>query len=72
MPVDEYYDRSSELIDSSSYRQSKGVGVVRGKIYDAKGRLVQSFENHYDDDGSLRRNRTVHDDGSVTEQVIKK
>jgi hypothetical protein len=69
LSIDEYYEESHELIDSSGYRCTKSIRVVKGEIYNDRGRLVQSFESQYNEAGILTRNRTVHEDGSVTEQV---
>jgi hypothetical protein len=71
LSIDDYYEESSELIDSSSYRRMKKIQFINGEIYNSKGRLIQSFENRYNDAGALTWNRTVHEDGSVTEQAIE-
>jgi hypothetical protein len=68
--LDEYYDESCELIDSSSYRAAKGIRTIKGEIHDPEGRLSQSFENRYNSLGDLVRSRAVHADGTITEQVL--
>jgi hypothetical protein len=70
LSVDEYYEESSELIDSSNYRRVRKIKSINGEIYNEGGQLVQSFQNRYNDAGVLTHNRTVHDDGSITEQKI--
>jgi hypothetical protein len=70
LSVDEYYEESSKLIDSSDYRRVKKIKNINGKIYNDDGQLVQSFQNRYNDAGVLTHNRIVHDDGSITEQTI--
>ena len=69
LSVDEYYEESHELIDSGVYRRTKNIRIIKGEIYNDRARLVQSFESQYNDAGVMTRNRTVHEDGSVTEQV---
>lgn len=68
LSVEDYYDGGCELIDSSEYRASRGVRVVKGEIYDPKGNLDQRFENRYSEAGALIGSRSVFADGQVIER----
>ena len=46
--------------------------MVRGSIYDPKGKLDQEFENRYGTHGELEWTRAVHSDGQVFEETVKK
>lgn len=70
MTTEEYYEGGIPLIDAREYRSKRGIVLVRGEIFDSRGRAAQRFENRYASDGRLSSNRTVHGDGSVTEQII--
>jgi len=64
---DEYYNESSQLIDDGQYRAARGVKRIVGKVYDSRRRLQSEFVNRYRPDGSYAGGKTVHLDGTVTE-----
>jgi hypothetical protein len=64
---DDYYADSSPLIDDGAYRASRRIVKVTGTIYNSAGDVQSSFENWYGRDGKYARSRTVHHDGTITE-----
>lgn len=66
LSLDDYYDGSCEVIDSAAYRRKARVRVVKGELYDPKGKMFQSFENQYDSKGAIQHTRVVYSDGERT------
>ena len=67
MSLDEYYDGTHEVIDSSQFRRNRKIVRVIGRLYNFKGRLIQEFENEYGPDGVLSHQKTRYEDGTVIE-----
>jgi len=67
LSYDEYYDGSAPMIDSDSFRKSRGIRSITGEIYDSSGSLQQRFENRYNELGAYSGGRTEFDDGTVVE-----
>jgi hypothetical protein len=64
---DDYYNQSSPLIDDGAYRSLRRVVKVVGTIYNSAGEIQSEFDNSYGKHGEYVRSRTVHRDGTVTE-----
>jgi hypothetical protein len=67
LACEEYYDASHPLIDEPAYRRTRGIRAIQGTIFDGRGRVDQSFVNHYSARGTYLSGRTVFQDGTVTE-----
>ena len=65
LPLEDYYEGRTEVLDSSEARRHRGVRRLTGKLYDAKGKLVQEFENHYAEAGGHLRGAVRHEDGTT-------
>jgi hypothetical protein len=68
IPLDKYYENPDDLIDSGKYRKEKGIVRVTGTLHDAKGTVIQEFDNSYSvANGSYLHGRIRHADGTVTQ-----
>jgi hypothetical protein len=67
MPLEDYYDGLHEIIDSATYRASRGIVVLEGTLLDRGGKLLQEFRNRYGAGGEYEGGRAVHADGTVDE-----
>ena len=65
--LEEYYQGLHKLIDDGGYRASRGIVAIEGELFDPSGNLFQKFRNTYAADGRYKGGRTVHADGTVTE-----
>jgi hypothetical protein len=71
VPINDYYDRSTKMIDSNVYRKQHGILRITGKIFDFRGHLEQQFEIWYWPTGSLKRLREEHEDGTINDRRFK-
>jgi hypothetical protein len=68
IPLDKYYENPDDLIDSGEYRKEQGIVRVKGTLHDAKGAVIQEFENSYSiANGSYLHGKIRHADGTITE-----
>jgi hypothetical protein len=54
LELDDYWDQLHAVLDSAAYRQARGITRVTGELYDSDGRLIERFENLYDEQGAMQ------------------
>jgi hypothetical protein len=65
-----YYEGVHPFIDSSEYRQRRGICKIIGELY-RKAKLVQSFDLRYDmENGKQIGRKVVFDDGTIQKEGI--
>ncbi len=70
MPYFDYYEELHPLIDDDEYRRERNIRYLHGQLYNDDAKLVQDFQCEYDATGAYIGGRTVHEDGTVTENRV--
>ena len=64
---DDYYDGTTPVIDSDTFRAEHGVRRLKGEIYDSSGAVTQSFDMTYDASGDCSNRRIVFANGKIVD-----